>query len=97
MSYLEFLADDRRLAILRILAELPDHAANQFVLRRALETHGYNELVPTVHNDLLMLAKECLVVTESLPGGVLAAQLTDKGSLVARGLLRVAGVAAPAV
>ncbi len=98
MNYVEFVAQDRRLMILRILRGIPERRANHFVLRSTLRmAAGYEELAPTVHNDLLWLAKQGLVLTEELDGGILLGTLTDLGDQVARGLVRVAGVAVPAV
>lgn len=96
-NYIEYVAQDRRLMALRILRGIPERRANHFVLRSVLASTGYEELAPTVHNDLLWLAKQGLVLTEELDGGILLGTLTDLGDQVARGLVRVAGVAIPAV
>jgi hypothetical protein len=95
-TYEDFVARDRRLVILKILGGLSERRANQYVLRPALRSLGYDELAATVHNDILWLRKQGLVRTESLEGGILLAVLTDYGDQVARGVVRVAGVAAPA-
>jgi len=97
MSYDEFLARDRRLTILLILRRVAERRANQYVLRSALKSLGYDELVVTVQNDLSWLAKQGLVKLEELDGGtVTLGVLTDYGDQAARGVVRVAGVAVPA-
>ena len=68
-NYIEYVAQDRRLMALRILRGIPERRANHFVLRSVLASTGYEELAPTVHNDLLWLAKQGLVLTEELDGG----------------------------
>ena len=97
MRYSEFVAQDRRLVILRILHGVAERRANQHVLRSALRSLGYDELVVTVENDVAWLDKQGLVRLEALDGGLILAVLTDYGDLAARGAVRVAGVAVPAV
>lgn len=96
-NYIEYVAQDRRLVILRILRGIPERRANHFVLRSALASLGYEELAPTLYNDLRWLEKQGLVVTEELDGGILLGTITDLGDQAARGLVRVQGVAVPAV
>lgn len=96
MSYAAYLAQDRRLVILRILRGLESRRANHFVLRAALQSHGYSELIETVHNDLTWLAGQGLLSTEELPGEVLLATLSPLGEQAADGLVRIKGVAYPA-
>jgi hypothetical protein len=95
-NYVEFQAQDRRLVILMILRDLTDRRANQYVLRSVLKSRGYDELVTTVQNDIMWLARQGLVKTESFDNGILLAIITDYGDQVARGVVRAAGVAAPA-
>jgi hypothetical protein len=97
VSYEDFVAKDRRLVILIVLSRLSERRANQYVLRSALKDQGYDELVPTVVNDLAFLRKQGLVVIEDLPSDIQLATITDLGDQVARGVVRVQGVAAPAV
>ncbi|MDR2075629.1 MAG: hypothetical protein LBP61_01660 [Desulfovibrio sp.] len=96
-DYADFLAKDRRLVILRILRGIPERRANQYVMRSALRGMGYDELVSTVSNDLAFLRKQGCVLLEELPPDILLATLTDLGDQAARGVVRIAGVAVPAV
>jgi hypothetical protein len=85
------------LVILRILGGLSERRANQYVLRGALRSLGYDELASTVGNDLAFLRKQGCVLLEDLPPDILLATLTDLGDQVARGVARIQGVAVPAV
>jgi hypothetical protein len=95
-DYVDYVAQDRRLVILKILRGVHERRANQYVLRSALKGMGYDELVVTVQNDITWLQKQGLVKTESLTGGILMTIITDYGDQVARGVVRAAGVAVPA-
>jgi DNA-binding transcriptional ArsR family regulator len=94
----DYTSHCRRLDILRILRGLPERRTNQLSLRMSLRSFGgYEELVSTITNDLSFLRKQGLVLLEELPGDVVMATLTDLGDQAARGVTRIAGVAAPAV
>jgi Fe2+ or Zn2+ uptake regulation protein len=97
MSYNAFVAEDRRLVILHILQGVAERRANQYVLRSALKSLGYDELIETIQNDLSWLAKQGLIKSHELDAGLVLAVLTDYGDQAARGIVRVAGVAVPAV
>jgi hypothetical protein len=96
-DYTDYVAQDRRLVILRILRGIPERRANQYVLRTTLRSEAYDELVSTVTNDLSFLRKQGCVRLEELPSGVIVAVLTDLGDQAARGVVRSQGVAVPAV
>ena len=95
-SYSDVVAEDRRLVILRILRGVHERRVNQFVLRKVMKLSGYDELLPTVENDIAWLRKQGLVKTEELDGGVVLVILTDFGDQAARGVVRVSGLAVPA-
>jgi hypothetical protein len=97
VSYEDFVAQDRRLVILILLSRLSGRRANQYVLRSALKDQGHDEIVPTVVNDLTYLRKQGLVTIEELPSDMLLATITDLGDQAARGVVRIQGVAVPAV
>ena len=48
-------------------------------------------------NDLSFLRKQSCVRLEELPSGVIMAALTDLGDQAARGVVRIQGIAVPAV
>ena len=96
-DYVDFQARDRRLVILQILSRVHERRANQYVLRSALRSKGYDELVSTVCNDLAFLRKQGLILLEELEPDLLLATLTDLGDQAERGVARIKGVAVPAV
>jgi hypothetical protein len=68
MSFATLLAEDRRLAILRALAEDHDAALNERVLRRVLASLGHGVSFDMLRGDLTWLADQALIRIESLPG-----------------------------
>ncbi len=97
MSTLDFsthLSEDRRLVLLRILAEMPGYRSNSSVLRTLLERWGHTPSRDQVATDLLWLHEQGLVASEQV-GKVLVVTLTERGQDVATGRARVPGVARP--
>jgi len=97
MSYAEYLAEDRRLALLRLLEGLESRAANSSVLHRGLERLGHYELRAAVEADLAWLQEGGLVRLEEvdLAAGVVIATITERGVLVAAGRAVAQGVKRP--
>jgi hypothetical protein len=84
------LAEDRRLVILRALAEDHDAALNERVLRRVLASFGHAVGFDRLRGDLHWLADQALIRIEKLPaqdGGedLWIAHGRDDGLDVARG------------
>jgi hypothetical protein len=95
-KYSHFLAEDRRLVILRILSEMPTYKANSSVLHTVLNQWGHDPSRDQVKTELLWLEEQQLVATESIgDGAVLLATLTERGADVAAGRARVPGVKRP--
>lgn len=95
-KYSHFLAEDRRLVILRILAEMPTYKANSSVLHSVLNQWGHDPSRDQVKTELLWLEEQQLVAVESIgDGAVLLATLTERGADVAAGRARVPGVKRP--
>lgn len=88
------LSHDRRLVILRLLAELPMYRANSSVLAMALERFGHASTRDQVKTELYWLQEQALVLLEDL-GAVLVATATERGMEVAAGRAMVPGVARP--
>lgn len=87
MSFETVLAEDRRLVILRALAE-SGYRANESVLRKGLEAFGHKVPHDLVRADLTFLRDHALVRIEVLhpPSGDLwLAHLLDAGLDVSRG------------
>lgn len=97
MSSLNFsahLTADRRLVLLRLLAELPMYRANSSVLNVALERFGHATTRDQVKTDLRWLEEQGLLNVEEA-GPVLVATLAERGMDVAKGRALVPGVARP--
>lgn len=92
--FAERLTEDRRLAVLRILAELPGYRSNSSVLGKLLDSFGHAVSRDYLHTQLLWLAEQELVGAEDLDG-LLLVTLTGRGHDAARGLATVPGVARP--
>lgn len=94
--YNEFVAEDRRLAILRFLAEDSDYSLNDSVLQTALGHVGHGVSRDVLRNDLAWLSEQGLATVEQVMGGKVAvARLTDRGADVAAGRAVVPGVKRP--
>jgi hypothetical protein len=88
------LTHDRRLVILRLLAEMQAYRANSSVLTMALAQFGHACSRDQVKTELHWLAEQYLVTLEVV-GPVLVATATERGMDVAAGRAIVPGVARP--
>lgn len=93
-SFERLLNEDRRLMILRLLAEDPCYQVNVYVLRPALQAVGHAVSHDKVTGDLAWLAEQGLV-TVGEASGVTVGKLTARGADVAAGLAIVPGVKRP--
>lgn len=93
-TFAERLHEDRRLVLLRILAELPGYRANSSVLALALDSFGHSVSRDYVRTELAWLQEQGLVRLEDM-GPVQLATLTERGHDVTRGAVIVPGVARP--
>ena len=93
-SFSKLLDEDRRLVILRLLAEDPGYRANAYVLRPALQAMGHSVSMDRLEADLAWLAEQDLVRVERA-SDVTVATLTQRGADAARGLCTVPGVKRP--
>jgi len=85
---------DRRLVILRTMAEDPAYGVNEYVLRRVLDTMKHTVSADLLRTDLRWLEEQGLVGIEDL-AGTMVARLTARGLDVARGVVVVPGVQRP--
>lgn len=93
-SFERLLNEDRRLMILRLLAQDPGYRANVYVLRPALDAVGHTVSLDKVAADLAWLA-EMGLVTVAQASGVTVATLTQRGADVGAGRATVPGVKRP--
>jgi hypothetical protein len=93
-KYAQFLAEDRRLVILRILAEIPSYRTNSSVLTQLLANFGHSPSRDQVKTELHWLQEQGLVAIDDV-SDVLVATLSERGADVASGRATVPGVKKP--
>ena len=91
-SYEVRLLEDRRLVLLRIVADLPGRKANSSVLAMAMDSWAHTVSRDWVRTQIAWLAEQGLVRSDDM-GPVLLATLTERGLEVVRGAVVVPGVA----
>ena len=94
MSFADHLAEDRRLRILRLLAEAPGYEANQVLLSNALSMFGHMVSADVVATDCAWLAEQGLVERQTM-SGIEIVRITARGVDVAMGRAVVPGVQRP--
>ncbi len=93
-TFADFLRQDMRLVILRLLAEMPGYKSNSSVLTVALERYGHTASRDQVKTELAWLRDQGMVQLDDMEA-VLVATLTERGSDVATGRAIVPGVKRP--
>jgi hypothetical protein len=94
VSYQDYLNEDRRLVLLRLLADLPGRKGNSSVLATLLDHWGHSVSRDYVKGQLAWLTEQGLVTTEVM-GPVLLATITERGIDAADDRVRVPGVSRP--
>lgn len=95
MSYPDLVAADRRLVILRVLADSIGYTCNEHLLGSLLESFGHAVSRDALRTELAWLAEQGLVTTREV-AGVTIAKLAPRGADVAAGSAHVPGVKRPA-
>ncbi|MDA8449825.1 ArsR family transcriptional regulator [Acidovorax sp. GBBC 3332] len=93
-QYANYLAEDRRLVILRVLADMPAYRTNSFLLSTLLGRFGHAPSSDQVKDDLAWLQDLQLVSVEVVES-VHIATLTTRGADAAAGRIVVPGVKRP--
>lgn len=93
-DFSNFLTEDRRLVVLRVLAEMPAYRTNSYVLSTLLSKWGHEPSTDQVKTDLTWLKEQGLVSVEVVES-VYIATLTSRGADVAAGRAVVPGVKRP--
>ncbi len=88
------LTEDRRLVVLRVLAESSGYTANEFILQQMLEQFGHVVSIDRVRTDLAWL-QEQQMLTISDVADVQIAHITARGQDVAAGRTVVPGIKRP--
>lgn len=87
MSFADVVIADRRLMILRVLAETAGYGANRALIQTFLETGGHTVSADRLDADIAWLAELALVTLKDQ-----AVLLTQRGGDVAMGRATVPGV-----
>lgn len=90
-----FEAEQRRLAILELLAEDEDYTLNEDILQRGLEVIGLRTSTAKLRADLLHLKDHALVDIEIKGGDLYIVTVNSRGVDVAKGREKAPGVARP--
>lgn len=93
-AFAEYLREDQRLVILRVLVEMPSYRANSSVLYNLLGTFGHTPSRDQVKSHLRWLEEQGLVDIQDV-SDLLIATLTGRGQDVAGGRIIVDGVKRP--
>lgn len=93
-DFLTLQREDRRLVLLRLLAESDGYEAGHYLLHMALPGFGHSASEDVIKADLAWLTEQGLTSTREV-GGVVVAQLTSRGEDVAAGRARHPGVKRP--
>lgn len=84
MSYAKHLTKDRRLIMLRVLANSPGYSANEYSIEAVLEDLGHVISNDLLRGEIAWLAEQQLISTSQV-GGVTIAKITQRGLDIARG------------
>lgn len=95
-EFQSFITENRRLAILRFLAEDTDYSLNDSVLQTALEQIGFSMSRDAIRADLAFLKDVGVVDYDIVLKSVYVAKLTEKGFDVAKGRVVIPGIKRPA-
>jgi hypothetical protein len=93
-QYADYLRQDYRLVILRLLVEMTAYRANSSVLTMALDSYGHTLSRDQVKTELNWLAEQGALMLDDI-GPVLVATLTERGQDIAAGRARVPGIKRP--
>lgn len=94
MSYQQFLIEDIRLVILRLLNEMQGYTTNSSVLVTGLASIGHQVSRDTVKTQINWLAEQGLVTYEAVHD-IYVVTLTERGQDVATGKAKVHGIQRP--
>ena len=94
MSFSEFIREEQRLVLLRLLHEMPRYQSNSSLLTSGMEGFGVAMTRDQVCTELNWLKEQgCLELQEA--GSVLVATLTNRGADAATGMAKIHGVKRP--
>ena len=94
LTFMQRMAEDRRLSILLLLTASPGGAANEALLQAALPDYGHEPSLDQVRADLAWLAEQGLTETSDIHG-LAVGRILARGEDVAAGRAIVPGVKKP--
>ncbi|MDI3326766.1 ArsR family transcriptional regulator [Pontibacterium granulatum] len=89
-----FEQEDRRLVLLRLLAEDNDYRINSSILQQSLDLYGHSVSRDKLHSEIHWLQEQDLVTYEQL-NSVMVVTLTQRGLDIAQGRSSTPGVKRP--
>lgn len=92
--YSDFIRQDVRLVLLRLLVEMTAYRANSSVLTMALDSYGHSLSRDQVKTELHWLAEQGALTLQDV-GPVMVATLLERGQDIAAGRARVPGIKRP--
>lgn len=92
--YSDFIRQDVRLVLLRLLVEMTAYRANSSVLTMALDSYGHTLSRDQVKTELHWLAEQGALTLQDV-GPVIVATLLERGQDIAAGRARVPGIKRP--
>lgn len=92
--YSDFIRQDVRLVLLRLLVEMTAYRANSSVLTMALDSYGHTLSRDQVKTELHWLAEQGALTLQDV-GPVIVATLSERGQDIAAGRNRVPGIKRP--
>lgn len=93
-TYLDAVAKDRRLVVLRLLLDSAGYTANEYILQTMLERFGHVVSADLLRTELSWLTEQQLITVDEV-SDVQIARLTARGEEVARGRAVNPGVKRP--
>ncbi|MDE1531673.1 ArsR family transcriptional regulator [Pseudomonas carnis] len=92
--YSDFIRQDVRLVLLRLLVEMTAYRANSSVLTMALDSYGHTLSRDQVKTELHWLEEQGALTLQDV-GPVMVATLSERGQDIAAGRARVPGIKRP--
>lgn len=94
-NFSEFLKQEIRLVMLRLLCEMPQYRSNSSLLASGLDQYGLSCSRDQVKTELYWLKEQGHLEIEAEAGTVLVVKLTSRGEDIACGRSRAPGIKKP--